>query len=380
MTDELYQIIAFAWGAIGLPYGLYYLYDQQKRANKKAFLEEKGVLHQELSQQLSDAKRRNDELTQKTDQYEDQLREVNEYFQSIKPDLDKVDYIRDAIQDMEDVWLNDARSESDCEEVFLKYKWVLEPDYKIEDLHVRKSIKNAIGILLGNEAFSEPAYKNMPYNANLVVDLFALANVKSSLQPNLINQGKQVPLLLEIKAPNVVIGAKEIEQIYAYALGLLNLSSRKLWGEPIECLVIGKKLSSDIHDIYLRFGAETHGAVRITPMTYAQLIHRARTMYRHFLETVPDNPAHQLASDDPQPVDAPKPVPAPTPPKRQDADQKPLQQPPPQRITTPVTATPTSPKDPAATPPVFTQKERTARENPAFPTAEEDAESIFDLR
>ena len=71
---------------------------------------------------------------------------------------------------------------------------------------------------------------------------------------------------------------------------------RIIWGQPIDCLAIGGSIDEDTNDLHLRFGSDTHGAIRITPLTSQNLIDRAHMICSNFLAR--ERLAHNDEDDD----------------------------------------------------------------------------------
>ena len=180
------------------------------------------------------------------------------------------------LERMKRVWLGNGDEES-CRDVLMDNLWVLEPNFVYRSPTKERNIDNTLRHLFGNEPsqLSDTEFRfAIASNDQWRPDVCGWADVSASLQPNL-NAEHQVLLLIELKASYVSINRKAIEQALVYAFALMMKAEKELWGRPIECLVIGHEIAEDVNDLHLRIGKTTHGAVRITPLTYELLIKRA---------------------------------------------------------------------------------------------------------
>ncbi len=182
------------------------------------------------------------------------------------------------LERMKRVWLGNGDEES-CRDVLMDNLWVLEPNFVYRSPTKERNIDNTLRHLFGGDPsqLSDTEFRFAVASNDLWrPDVCGWADVGASLQPNLSSE-KQVLLLIELKASYVPINRKAIEQALVYAFALMMKAEKELWGRPIECLVIGHEIAEDVNDLHLRIGKTTHGAVRITPLTYELLIKRAAT-------------------------------------------------------------------------------------------------------
>ncbi len=239
-----------------------------------------------LDRESRDVREALEEEKSQTQRYEGELRRTEEFLRHARPHQKVAEAMDKALEEMERVWLDPASQEEDCRIVLRKNLWVLWPDYALDPERTicERNLKNVVGDLFGDEAQSlVTTTYDIPTKEALKVDLCGWADVGASLQPSLTHHNKRVLLLIELKRPSIAIGKAAIEQTYAYAFGLMKLAASELWGQPIDCLAIGGAVDGGANDLHLRFGADTHGAIRITPLTYQNLIDRAHVICSNFV-------------------------------------------------------------------------------------------------
>lgn len=189
--------------------------------------------------------------------------------------------------DMKRVWIDNNSLENECREVLAKNMWVFWPDYSLTNRPImERKIGNAISDLYNGETdhIQSTSY-DIKTNEDSRVDLCGWADVSANFQPSYSTDRREVLLLIELKRASATIDSKAIEQSFAYATSLMTQAASELWGEPIDCLAIGGAVSSDTNDIHLRFGAMTHSAIRIIPLTYKTLFARALKIAEKYIDT-----------------------------------------------------------------------------------------------
>lgn len=249
---------------------------EAKRAQDQIFRQKA----QDILEKVQEHERQEAQARAEIASLEAQLAERTEQLSKAYPYQQRVDALVAATEKMKTVWRDRNFSEHQCVELIKENPWVLWPDYVFtDDLHVERNLKNAVNLLFKNEDPPQSAkYLNLPTDAALRPDAFGWAKVKSSIQPAYNDQDGNVLLIIEFKRSDVTINEQHMQQAYTYATGIMAKAANHLWGQPIDCLVIGGKINPDIGDYHLRFGKEPHQSVRVIPMTYDTLISRAETL------------------------------------------------------------------------------------------------------
>lgn len=206
----------------------------------------------------------------------------------LRPYLAKERGLRDRLDAMKATWLDAAASEQACHQLLERNLWVLYPDYVVEEQFlsnrgVLSAFENHFGQNRENWVGVENADQpwRMRVGGTSRPDLCGPAISTASF-----DKPDDVYLIIELKRPNVTICWDHIEQAHAYALSLMLNVGGDLRNRRIDCLVIGGSLSDDVNDAHLRWGKEAHHAIRIVPMTYAQLHDRACRIATPFLDDV----------------------------------------------------------------------------------------------
>ncbi len=229
--------------------------------------------HQQLDLARDDELR---DITRKLDTLTESFSNVKSERDNAWPSWQRLRERCSELERMQRVWLGNANEES-CREVLMDNLWVLEPNFVYQTPTKERNIDNMLRHLFGNN-FSELAETDFRFieaaNDQWRPDICGWAEVGASLQPHLASE-RHVLLLIELKAAQVNVTRRAIEQALVYAFALMMKAEKELWGRPIECLVIGNAIADDVNDLHLRIGKSTHGAVRITPLTYHHLIKRA---------------------------------------------------------------------------------------------------------
>jgi hypothetical protein len=261
--------------AVGLALcaGPYVLYEAALKATVKKLADELATVTSSAAQ--TQAHLESEKLNLQSD-----LQTTQQKLEIAKPHQQNVEYMERALREMHDTWFNADKSEDDCRNVILKHPWVLWPDFKVKKLISERGLRRAAEALFDKQDLSTRLDRfKLEIKTNQRVDLIGLADVGGSIQPNLLDQDKEVLLVIELKSPIVNIGRVEIEQAYIYALSIMQIAEHRLWGEAIECLSIGKAVLDDAHEIHSRFGPGANQSIRVTPLSYATLLSRAYHAY-----------------------------------------------------------------------------------------------------
>lgn len=203
----------------------------------------------------------------------------------LRPFLAKDQGLRGRLDAMKAVWLNPQKDEEDCQTLLAQNLWVLYPDYSVDprfhidgETWISTAFKNHFERESADWVDSDKAWR-LRVGASCQPDFCGPAISTASF-----DQPEDVYLIIELKRPSATICWDHIEQVHAYALSLMLNVGKRLREKRIDCLVIGGALSDDVNDAHLRWGKEAHHAIRIVPMTYAQLHDRASRIAAPFLD------------------------------------------------------------------------------------------------
>ncbi|MEN6543405.1 hypothetical protein [Parvibaculum sp.] len=203
----------------------------------------------------------------------------------LRPYLAKEQGLRGRLDAMKAVWLSPQMEEGDCQTLLARNLWVLYPDYVVDhrfhidgETWISTAFKSHFERDSADWVDSDKAWR-LRVGASCQPDFCGPAISTASF-----DQPEDVYLIIELKRPNVTICWDHIEQVHAYALSLMLNVGKNLREKRIDCLVIGGALSDDVNDAHLRWGKEAHHAIRIVPMTYAQLHDRACRIAAPFLD------------------------------------------------------------------------------------------------
>lgn len=204
----------------------------------------------------------------------------------LRPLKENDQHIRDSLADMKRVWLGDYdhRDEAECQAILARNLWVLSPDYIIDWNTFIELPYTTLSEIFGKH-FPDAKKKWNEFEFKAFIDgkrrpdMCGFAETASAISPGR-HQRDKVYLIVELKAANVDLSWKELEQAHAYAFGLFqNIGDdlRKAHVSSIDCLVIGRD-ASKVSDAHLRWGPNAHDAIRIIPISYKQLYDRAERL------------------------------------------------------------------------------------------------------
>lgn len=209
--------------------------------------------------------------------------ELGERLKKSLPVYNRAKELRAAIWEMNEVW-NGNTSEAECERVLRDNLWVLAPEYIEFNVPKDQITLSKLAQRLFGDAESTEKEEWIELKNNNRPDVPGLFWAHASLQYGLANARKPTLLVIELKKDAVSVDA--LEQVHSYAHGLMQLRRKRLWGNRIDCLVIGRRIDPNVSDVHLRWGPRPHDAIHITPLTYATLLARAELIYD--LLTKPD--------------------------------------------------------------------------------------------
>lgn len=241
-------------------------------------------------------------------------RETSQRLAEAETQLESVQLLRQShsglqarLREMKQVWLDGASDEHACQRVLKKNLWVLWPEYfvKEEFFATPRTLSTISSRFFEGRAqpVDQTTYKLFASDS-LKPDLFGTAESYAFHRRN----PDDVYLLLELKRPSVALSWTDLEQVHAYAFGLMQRVA-DLRDARIDCLVIGGHCADGLNDAHLRWGGNAHHAIRITPITWQDLYERAARLVVPFID-------HGFADDgqlvpkaiDEGPIDPPGPA------------------------------------------------------------------------
>jgi hypothetical protein len=188
----------------------------------------------------------------------------------------RAEALKIAIEKMDEVW-NGTANEAECERVLRDNLWVLAPDYIRHKVPPGQLGLANLADFLFPGAPSPTSDEWIAVPDNWRPDIAGLFWADASLQHGQVGVREPTLLLLELK--KAAITGDALEQAHAYAFSLMQRNREKLWGERIDCLVIGRQLAEGLSDVHLRWGPAQNNAIHITPLTYNDLLARAKRIY-----------------------------------------------------------------------------------------------------
>lgn len=182
-----------------------------------------------------------------------------------------------AIAAMETVWRDKSAHISDIRKILADNLWVFEPDYIVSKNRVW--VDRAISTIAGG---AEDGSGKRP-------DVFAITALSASLQSG--HQWRDIhrtgALLIDLKSPSTRIGAQEIQSGSMYAREVLKAGIVK-GSMTLDCYVVGKDVDEDEGAPRLEGWS---GNVRVIPVSYDQLIARAKRMTMDLVRLLSQTPA-----------------------------------------------------------------------------------------
>lgn len=211
------------------------------------------------------------------------IRKLSHQADELQKSLKPVGEMRQAIESMKNTWLNNEATEEQCRKVLEENMWVFWPEYKIlGDIHRERSLPNVItGLFPDKDSEVMPTDFPAPHNNRFRIDLCGWTDIDCSLQPGFVSKLESVLLLIELKRPKRTIDNAQIQQAWAYVTSLVNMAASEFWygQKPVDCLVIGGKVKSGISNMKIEFDGNSHGAIRIIPLSYELLYRRALALF-----------------------------------------------------------------------------------------------------
>ena len=213
-----------------------------------------------------------------------ELAERRDALAQLQPLKETDQRIRESLAEMKRVWLDDpeAGSEKNCQKVLADNLWVLRPDYIVKappfSPYPNISLSNVFCKQFPDfcDDWNDDRWKAVA-RGRLFPDMCGPAEISSAIAPG---KRARVYLVIELKAAHIILGHEELEQAHAYGFGFYCNGQRAFQAEGIsgvDCLVIGGD-ASKVNDAHLRWGADPHDAIRVIPMSYAQLYARAERL------------------------------------------------------------------------------------------------------
>jgi len=191
-----------------------------------------------------------------------------------------------ALQRMKDVWIDRASPEADtvrsCEQVLRDNMWVLAPDLLPETINAngRTPLRNIVQQHFGKADPSLPP-SALGLNLDWTPAICGWFDGRAGIQP----AAARSYVIVELLRPRETVGRQAMDRCYAYALALMH-AVPELRGERIQCFVIGEQIAKGVHEIRSSFGPKRDGIVSVTPLTYAVLYARAKSVAQTFVALV----------------------------------------------------------------------------------------------
>jgi len=169
-----------------------------------------------------------------------------------------------------------------CRDFVADNLWLLMPDYVPtgEPVFVDRQLQTIFPLLFDGQPFE--ANSQFPVDPAWRPDICGWFTAAGRFECTNKQQKKLV--IIEFKNPDTgIIGFPAIEQAYGYAYAIVLAARGALAGQTVECLVIGGSVSPSARGMHMMPGDTELGEIRITPLTYDDLIARAEIMADYFL-------------------------------------------------------------------------------------------------
>lgn len=201
-----------------------------------------------------------------------------------------------AIGQMETIWRDKTANVAEARQLLADNMWVFEPDYVVSKgrLWADKSIATIAGA-------PDSAASKRP-------DIVAVTALSASLQSG--HQWRDIHrtglLVVDLKGTGTRVGADEKQKASDYARELIKTNVAKAT-TAIDCFVIGKEVDEDEGTPRVE---GWHGNVRIVPLSYDQLITRAKRLTLDLVRILAQTPerfddkVHTMPVDQPEPAES----------------------------------------------------------------------------
>lgn len=201
-----------------------------------------------------------------------------------------------AIGQMEAVWRDKTSNVAEARQLLADNMWVFEPDYVVSKGRVFTD--RTIASIAGAADSS----------SGLRPDIVAVTALSASLQSG--HQWRDIHrtgvLVIDLKGTGTRIGTDEMQKASSYARELMKAGVAKAT-TAVDCYVVGKEIDEDE-------GAPRvegwMGNVRVTPLSYDQLIARAKRMTLDLARVLAQTPerfedkVHAIPAAEPEPVES----------------------------------------------------------------------------
>lgn len=179
-----------------------------------------------------------------------------------------------------------AYNERSCEHVLRSNLWVLAPDLVPLPEWINDSshmtLRSVVREHFGVDAMTQPASR-LGLSLDWRPDICGWFDCSGGFQSGM-GDGKAY-VIVELNHSQEPVRRQWMDQCYAYALTLM-YAVPGLWGQPIQCFVIGAQVPDDVHEIQSSFGGMRNGMIRVTPLTYKDLFKRATEIARVLLKSL----------------------------------------------------------------------------------------------
>jgi len=248
----------------------------------------RSTLNAAIRRAIKPLRLENARLASEIDQANSKISEQDEHIEKADTEVRRLRDFEDIrnglearLEQMEAVWLSSASSEAECQEVLGRNLWLLAPEYIVKE-NFFTSPKWLISVFRDHFDGVDVDWNAQKYKIrvphNFEPDMCGWA----TSQTGFYQTSQDVYILIELKAPSVSLSWTAIEQVHAYAFGLMQ-NVESLRKSRVDCLVIGGDCPEELNDAHLRWGADAHHAINIFPMSYGQLYERACKIAEPFL-------------------------------------------------------------------------------------------------
>jgi hypothetical protein len=179
-----------------------------------------------------------------------------------------------------------------CHDLLFANLWVLEPEFVVQSNRKPWS-RNSLGTIFKSLGWEIKPTDKQPWH-----QLKSAQNDLTRLQPDICgffrkttsvglpypNDDSEVFLIIELKKAEKKINRIDMDQAHSYASLFRRLPNTDYaWNVPIECLVIGHDISTDVTDGCMRWSSDVRSSITIRAVKYSTLLARAEQLCSMFL-------------------------------------------------------------------------------------------------
>jgi hypothetical protein len=199
---------------------------------------------------------------------------------------------RNALTQMREVWGNQESAEPACHDLLFANLWVLEPEFVVQSNRKPWS-RNSLGTIFKSLGWEIKPTDKQPWHqlksaqndlTRLKPDICGFFRKTTSVGLPYPNDDSEVFLIIELKKAEKKINRIDMDQAHSYASLFRRLPNTDYaWNVPIECLVIGHDISTDVTDGCMRWSSDVRSSITIRAVKYSTLLARAEQLCSMFL-------------------------------------------------------------------------------------------------